>query len=114
MLETLNDMEGNPNVIVNFGERDLDNPGLVESPYVNQNGKTVINVWFDFGEISGLNTIPEISQGGGVTEDDVIGHETYGHAQPHHEGWRCTDASGCARDRENVIRRELGHPPRAF
>jgi RHS repeat-associated protein len=112
--EALEDMERNPNVIVNFGEKDLDNPGQVDDPYVNAKGQKVIDVWFDFAEIPALMRIPAIARNGGVTEVDVIQHETYGHAQPLHEGWDCRDETGCARARENVVRPEFGRPPRRF
>jgi len=115
MRETLEDMSGNPGVIVNFGEKDLDNPGEVDDPYRNARGQMVINVWFDFEEIDKLLSVyPQIRSMGGITIDDVIGHETYGHAQPLHEGWDCRDETGCARNRENFLRLEFGHPQRTF
>jgi hypothetical protein len=107
-------MELDPNVMVAFGEKNLDNPGLVDEPYRNRAGTVVINVWFDFAEIPAIAANPVVAAHGGATEDDVIGHETYAHAQPKHEGWRCRDATGCARGRENVIRGEMHHRPRTF
>jgi RHS repeat-associated protein len=114
LAETLEDMDQDPHVLVHFGEKNLDNPGVVGEPYLDRAGTTVINVWFDFAEIRPLAADPGVASNGGVAESDVIGHETYGHAQPRHEGWRCQDSTGCARARENVIRREMHHRPRTF
>ncbi|HET7462509.1 MAG TPA: RHS repeat-associated core domain-containing protein, partial [Longimicrobium sp.] len=81
LAETLQDMELDPNVIVNFGEKDLSNPGEVDDPYKNARGQTVIDVWFDFSEIPTLLTaFPQFRARGGITESDVIAHDV----------WSCT------------------------
>jgi uncharacterized protein RhaS with RHS repeats len=110
---TLWNMSWDPTVIINFGEKDLDNPGLVDDPYINEAGKTVINVWFDFAEVPPFNTNSYIAANGGATDDDVIGHEIFGHAEPLRQGWECADPS-CARRHENFIRDEMGRPRRTY
>ena len=71
-----------------------------------------IDVVLDLGKVPKLNN--EVQDQGGVSVNDVVGHEIYSHALPYSLGHPCSDLNGCAADRENEIRSELGEPPRTF
>jgi hypothetical protein len=121
-LETL----GNDhNVLVVFQTDAANNPGLVNPPFVNASGQREIHVTFDFTQLTALLAHPtigaKIRNGGGATQDDVVGHEIHAHVW----GFYRTDKTGgcpdkgyssktCSVSRENEIRQEMGHAPRTF
>jgi uncharacterized protein RhaS with RHS repeats len=118
--ETLEDIQLDPSFLLHIRQGPLSrldlNPGVMVPQGTNVYGQRVASLTFAFGLLPLVNEALQkkglISEGGAVQESDVIGHEIYGHVQPYHEFGRCSDLSGCARNRENIIRKEMGHKPR--
>jgi hypothetical protein len=114
------ELEGNHNVNVNITLGHVagtDNPGntdnIMQYSAAHPAGLHIIEVTLDLGKVPGLNY--QASAEGGVTVNDVVGHEIYSHAVPFSRGGVCHDApSTCAVAGQNFIRRELGEPPRTF
>jgi RHS repeat-associated protein len=118
-------MDEDPKLIVNVvqvapGSLGAENPGAVTPVGFTTQGQYMFEVKFDFKQVEVMNRVPKYAENGGVTIGDVVGHEFYGHLFPWtgkaHNGipYMCPDVNNCARNRENVIRKEMGHPPRTW
>ena len=107
-------MNHDKNVTVQFRQTSLrsENPGLTSATHL-RNGSIYIDVALDFHQVTAMRAMAKYANNGGVTVADVIGHEIYGHAAPFADRWKCLD-DGCAQQRENVIRAEMGHRPRTW
>ena len=115
-------LANDPTVLVTFRNESMPglNPGRVDPPFINAAGQREIAVTFDLDDVQRLQKIPAVRDGGGVTNDDVVGHEVHAHVMGFYRGdpAGCSDGSygpqDCSIRAENRIRKEMGNAQRSF